>query len=124
MSLRNKANCDNFLYYADVLQEEFSDEEDGQDEDLSAALATLRMQQEARTKDGGSKRPGQKVEGKGGFVGGASGHGPVETAIITQVSQRLGILARCQTAYIRERRSDPRHVHLVSMGRRERSKVK
>ena len=71
-----------------ILQEEFSDEEDGQDEDLSAALATLRMQQEARTKDGGSKRPGQETGGKGGSVGGAGGDGPAETAIRTQVSHR------------------------------------
>lgn len=76
-------------FYADELQEEFSDEEDGQDEDLSAALATLRMQQEARTKDGGSKRPGQEAGGKGGSVGDTGGDGSIETAIRTQVSYRL-----------------------------------
>lgn len=70
-------------------QEEYSDEEDGQDEDLSAALATLRMQQESRTRDGGSKRPGQEAGGKGGSAGGASGDGPVETAIRTQVSHLI-----------------------------------
>lgn len=82
-----------------MLQEEFSDEGDGQDEDLSAALATLRMQQEARTKDGVAKRPGQEAGGKGGSVGGGGGEGPTETAIRTQVNQRRGILAHCCAEY-------------------------
>lgn len=90
-SLRGRNTKTSTLVSTTVLitQEEFSDEEDGQDEDLSAALATLRMQQEGRAKDGGSKRPGHEAGGRGGSAGGASGDGPAETAIRTQVSQRL-----------------------------------
>jgi len=72
-------------------QEDFSDEEDGQDEDLSAALATLRMQQESRTKGGEAGRPGQGAGRKDGSVGGASGGGPQETAILTQVVKHIGV---------------------------------
>lgn len=64
-----------------AVQEDFSDEEDGKDEDLSAALATLRMQQEARTKEGGARRPGHGA----GSVDGASEDAAPETAILTQV---------------------------------------
>lgn len=75
---KQRCNCRGFV------QEDFSDEEDGGDEDLSAALATLRMRQEARTKEGG----GQGDRGKGGSsvasVDGATGV-PQETSIITQV---------------------------------------
>eukprot|EP00752_Nemacystus_decipiens_P010662 g9494.t1 len=79
----SESDDEDFDYRA--VEEDFSDEEDGQDEDLSAALATLRMQQEARTKDGASKRPGQEAGGKGGSIGGAGGDGSVETAVRTQV---------------------------------------
>lgn len=67
-------------------QEEFSEEEDEQDEDLSAALATLRLQQEGRAKDG-TKRSGQIGGDKSFLVGGASGDSRSEGAVITQVSK-------------------------------------
>lgn len=70
------------------IQEEFSDEDEGQDEDLSAALATLRMQQEARTQEGGAKRPGHVGGGKGGSIDGTSEDAAAETAIITQVNNQ------------------------------------
>lgn len=97
-----------------LLQEEFSDEEDGQDEDLSAALATLRMQQEARTQDGGSKRSGQEAGGKGGSVGGVGGDGSTETAIRTQVSHRLQTKIFYQTACMRDCVDRQRYLHLWS----------
>lgn len=66
-------------------QEEYSEEEDEQDEDLSAALATLRLQQEGRAKDG-SKRSGQIGGDKSVLIGGASEDSRSEGVVITQVS--------------------------------------
>lgn len=67
------------------VQEEYSEEDDEEDEDLSAALATLRMQQEGRK--GGASRSGQT----GGRAASLSGDGASRepspgTGVITQVS--------------------------------------
>ncbi|CAM9146680.1 unnamed protein product [Ectocarpus sp. 12 AP-2014] len=79
----SESDDEDFDYKA--VEEDYSDEEDGQDEDLAAALATLRMQQEARTKDGGAQRSGQGGDGKDGSIDGARGSGPSETGVLTQV---------------------------------------
>ncbi|CAM9713984.1 unnamed protein product [Scytosiphon promiscuus] len=79
----SESDDEDFDYRA--VEEDYSDEEDGRDEDLSAALATLRMRQEARTQETGARRPGPVGNATDGSVGGARGDGPAETAIITQV---------------------------------------
>ena len=73
------------------------------------------MQQEARTKDGGSKRPGQEAGEKGGSVGGTGGDGSAETAIRTQVSHGLES-ENLEAAEIRER-VHPRLLHPCNMDR-------
>ena len=88
--LAAKCVIERLLHHSGYAQEDFSDEEDGQDEDLSAALATLRMQQESRIKGSEARRPGQRVGGKDDSVGGATGDGTHETTIVTQVVKLWG----------------------------------
>lgn len=66
-------------------QEEFSEEEDEHDEDLSVALATLRFQQEGRTKDGIPKRSGKQGGESGGSALGLGVTAPTDGTVVTQV---------------------------------------
>lgn len=65
-----------------TIQEEFS-EEGELDEDLSAALATLRLQQEGRAQDGPKRTSGEKAVSGSGASEGLKTDG----TIITQVRE-------------------------------------
>lgn len=67
------------------VKEGFSEDEDEHDEDLLAALATLRLQQEGRLNDSTAKRSGQdRVDHKTSQQG-LSDAAPTDGTVITQV---------------------------------------
>lgn len=60
------------------IKEDFPEEGDGEDEDLSAALASFRMQQEGRVKEGG-----EKASSGGETPGNTQSDGTIITQVVT-----------------------------------------